>query len=170
MSPEAWTTVIVGACTLIGIWVGWARYLGPRVRKKLRRLGGMIDSLAGRDPIVDPVSHRQIAPPLPPLGERLAGFEDEQRSQSRALEKLSTTQANQSAALDKLATTVQSLVDAHKRLDDHDRRLESHGHRLDKLELARVERIVTQAESAQAWRAVADKDAELVEPEDDEGQ
>jgi hypothetical protein len=48
-----------------------------------------------------------------------------------------------------LAKTVESLNDAHRRIDDHEVRIHA-------LEAGTAERIATRAESAQMWRAVAD--------------
>lgn len=102
MSLTDRAAALVTLCTLIGLWLGWLKVLRPRARRLWRRLDGALDTLGGRPPIVDNASGREIAPALPPLGERLATIED-------ALVHLMTTNTR----MDKLTI----------RVDDHARRL-----------------------------------------------
>lgn len=132
MSPDAWIAVIVGTCTLLGIIAGWVRWLRPRYRKARRTASAITETLVGRDAIIDPATGRELVPSQPGLGVRMAAMEE-------AIVRLSH--------MDSRVTTVEQATADNQR-------------RITALEEARIERIVTQAESAQAWRAVADRDVE----------
>ena len=84
------------------------------------------DSIIGRGAVVDTITGQQLAPPLPGIGQRM----------------------------DTVERTVATLADQHRVLDDHEDRLKAHAEAIAELKAASVERVVTRAESAAAWRAV----------------
>lgn len=69
--------VAIGACTLLGLLVGYIRWWAPRWRRIKQRFDGAVDVLFGRPAIVDPASGRVVSPKLPSLGERLVGFDQD---------------------------------------------------------------------------------------------
>lgn len=116
---------IIAAAAVLAVVAGWVKTVMPM----WRRLTGTLDALGGRPPLVDKASGKEVAPALPPLGVRLSNIDDN---------------------LARLADTIDSLNDAHRRIDAVEQRVSV-------LEDSRVERVVAQAESAHMWRAVADK-------------
>lgn len=124
---DALVGLVISVCVLGGILVGWAKWLRPRYRRNRDRFVSAMDSLVGRDAVYDSITGKEIAPALPGMGVRMA--QQEQQMQV-------------------LTDAVAKIAESHERLDDHERRLH-------KLEVAAVERVVTRAESAEAWRAIA---------------
>lgn len=112
---------------LLGIIGGWLRWVRPRWRRASREVVAVRDSILGRDAIVDSITGREIAPALPGIGQRVATIEQALVTLAGQEERFTAIEENQS---------------------DFARRLGA-------LEQARLERVVTQAESANAWRAVA---------------
>lgn len=145
MSLTDRAAALVTLCTLVGLWLGWLKVLRPRARRLWRRVDGALDTLGGRPPIVDNESGRELAPALPPLGERLATMED---------------------ALVRLATTSERMDEESRRLDTVTEQVGDLTRRVTVLETSSVERIAAHAESAQMWRAVAERDTDVV-PTDD---
>ena len=90
----------------------------------------------GRDAYIDPASGKEVEA-LPPLTTRVAHVE---------------------AAVVEFRHMVGLYTETQKRLDRLD-------HRVTALEDARVERIVSQAESAHMWRAVADSELDDEDPD-----
>lgn len=135
-SPDA-AQVVLTLTTLAAIWLGWAKVLGPWVKRKWDRFVGIFQAIAGRDPIVDKASGKELAPAMPPLGEQLSTIND---------------------TMQKLVIVIESNHDAHKRIDNHEGRLSATERDIAAMKLAAVERIVTKDEAAQMWRAVANSD------------
>lgn len=133
-TPDA-LQVTLTASTLLVIWIAWAKYLGPRIKAKWVRFVGFFQTIAGRDPIVDKVTGKEVSPAVLPLGEHLASINDN---------------------MAQLIEVVRSNQDAHHRIDGHETRINA-------LESGRVERIVSQAESAEMWRAVANQSPDLMD-------
>lgn len=115
--------------TLVGVWIAWAKVIGPKVKRAWSRGVGFFQTIAGRDPIIDKITGKEVAPAVPPLGEQLGSIHE---------------------TMSKLVAVIESNQDAHHRIDNHEARITV-------LEDGRVERIVSQAESAQMWRAVANE-------------
>lgn len=131
--------VLVGiAVGLSALLGGWWRWVRPRYRKAKRTVAAVTETLVGRDAITDPSTGRELVPAQPGLGVRMATMEE-------AIVRLSH--------MDGRVTAVETTVGEHTR-------------QIAELRDARIERLVTQAESAQAWRAMAD--GELTD--DDEEQ
>lgn len=133
-TPDA-LQVALTLTTLAVVWVGWAKVIGPRAKRAWGRSVGFFQAIAGRDPIVDKASGKELSPAVPPLGERLASIDD---------------------TMLRLVTVIESNQDAHHRIDNVEVRV-------DALEQGRVERIVSQAESAEMWRAVANQSPDVVD-------
>lgn len=129
-TPDA-LQIALTATTLAAVWIGWAKIVGPRLRRGWDRVVGTFQAIAGRDAIIDKVSGKEVSPAVPPLGEQLSTIND---------------------TMSKLVAVIESNHDAHVRLDNHEGRISE-------LEAARLERLVSQAESAHMWRAVADNAA-----------
>lgn len=124
-----WLQILSGLTAILTVWVGWAKVVGPRIKRAWSRGVGFFQTIAGRDPIIDKITGKEVAPAVPPLGEQMASIND---------------------TMGKLVAVIESNQDAHHRIDNHETRLVV-------LEEGRVERIVAQAESAQMWRAVANE-------------
>lgn len=126
-NPDA-IQIALTLSTLAVIWLGWAKVIGPKAKRAWNRGVGFFQAIAGRDPIVDKASGAELSPAVPPIGERLASID---------------------SGLSRLVEVIESTQNAHARIDNHETRITS-------LEVGTVERIVTKAESAEMWRAVAD--------------
>lgn len=70
---------------------GWAKFTG------------FVEAIAGRDPILDKATGKELAPAVPPLGNRLSGIED---------------------TMLRLVTVIESNQDAHKRIDGLETRVD----------------------------------------------
>lgn len=141
---DASTRLIVGigsAMAFVGAWLAWLR---PRLRKTRADGVAIRDAILGRDPVVDSITGKELAPALPGIGQRMAHQETQMSEMTRAVTQLAETHAQMAEV-----------------------RAEVHGlsGRVKKLEEAAVERVVTRAESAAAWRAM--EAAALAKPDDD---
>jgi hypothetical protein len=125
-SIQAWGGAALTVVALLGVLVAWVRYVRPRLRNVSAQVVGVRDSILGREAIHDSITGREIVPALPGMGVRMAGLESAQAALMEAVAK---------------------LADEHIRLEDHERRIVA-------LEVSGFERVVTRAESAQAWRAM----------------
>lgn len=137
--------VALTTCTLLALWVGWVKAVRPKVRQFVRRWTSAGDALVGRPSIYDPASGRELAPELPGIGQRMATVED---------------------AVKTLTETVAALDSINHRLDRHERQIGQNTENIAVIMTAAAERIVTKAEAAEMWRAIADKD--LVDGDSDE--
>lgn len=116
----------VAACTLLIIFGGWWRWVRPRYKGAKDQAVSIRDAIIGRPAIKDSITGREISPKLPGIGERV----------------------------DTLELVVLRVSDQSRTLAEHDARHAEHEQRLTALEDARVERVVSQAESAAMWTAV----------------
>lgn len=116
-----------GLVVVLGALLAWLRWIRPKVRRAVGRTGAALDTIAGRPPIVDNITGRELAPALPSIGERMASVEQR---------------------VDRLVEVIEGQHRQDVRLDDHE-------HRIEQLENAAIERIATKAESAKAWNAIA---------------
>lgn len=123
----------IGVATLMGLVVGWLRWVRPRIRRLRAKTVMALDSLVGREAVIDTITGEEIAPALPGIGARMS---------------------HQEQQVELLSVAVTKLVDQQ----DHQRKLEervdSHDHRIKALEEQAIERVATKAESVAAWRAV----------------
>jgi hypothetical protein len=135
-------------CGLLVLWVGWIKAVRPKIRRFRTRWNQAGDALLGRDPIVDTITGREVSPALPGIGQRMATVED---------------------AVKTLTDTVARLDAINERLDRHEAQIGTNTENIAAIMVAAAERIITKDESAQMWRAIADK--ELIDGESsEEGQ
>lgn len=125
--------IILGVLAIVGAVVTHFRWIRPKIRAGKDVYVAGRDSLIGRPAIVDTITGKELSPALPGVGVRLANVEAGQLETRDALRHI--------------ATLLESQQAQDKRLDG----LESRVHALEE---GAVERIVTKAESASAWRAV----------------
>lgn len=92
-------------------------------RAKVTAVG---DAILGREAVVDTITGKEIVPPLPGIGVRMA---------------------HQEQQMEAITAAVTRLASQHEALKDHESRIS-------RLEDAAVERVVAKAESAAAWGAV----------------
>lgn len=135
-TPDA-LQIALTLSTLVVIWVGWAKFLGPRVKAKWDWFVGILQSIGGRDPIVDKRTGVEIAPMVPALGVQLLSID----------KRFETVNENMA----QLIEVVKSNQDAHHRIDSVEQRVTV-------LETAEDARREVRAESTAMWQAVANKD------------
>ncbi len=119
--------LVAAAIGAIGIVWQLVRKTRAKTRALVRDGVKVRDSIIGRPAVVDTITGRELAPPLPGVGQRL----------------------------DTVERAVAMLADQHRVLDDHEVRIRSNSDRIEKLEAASVERVVNRQDSAQAWRAIS---------------
>lgn len=137
-SIQQYVTLIVGCGAVVGLIYGAYRWVAPRARRVATRVGGAMDAIGGRPPVVDRSTGRELAPAMPPLGVRLDRFEQGQ---------------------DRLALVVTDLTDLIRDQRAQDNRLDDHDLRITTLEQASLERTITRAESAAMLNLVAQEAA-----------
>lgn len=135
-SPDA-LQVALTCTTILAVWVGWAKFIGPRVKRGWGRVVGIFQAIAGRDAIVDKVSGKEVAPAVPPLGEQLSTMNE---------------------TIAKLVAVIESNHDAHERLNAHDKHLVAHDQAIGALISGSLERAATAMSSAALLNAVANGD------------
>ena len=108
----------------------WAR---PRYQRLASKVTGVFDAILGRDAVVDSITGKELAPPLPGMGVRMA---------------------HQEQQMELLAVTVTKLANQQSHFQRLEERVDSNTERIKALEDAQLERVVTRAESAQAWRTI----------------
>jgi hypothetical protein len=144
-TPDA-LQVALTLTTLAAIWLGWAKVVGPKLKPAWSRLVGTIQAIAGRDPIIDKVTGKEIAPALPPLGEQLSTIND---------------------TMAKLVVVIESNHDAHKRIDQVVQRVDGHDQALAILAGAQIEKAALHKENAAFFDMVAKRDSDVIdEPTD----
>lgn len=121
------------ALAALAALTGWLRWVRPRYKAASNKVWGALETLTGRDAIIERSTGRVIDPPLPSMGVRLETLE---------------------VKTDDLTAIVASIAKSHAVMDNHELRLQDHDTRIEKLEAAAVERVVSKAESAAAWRAM----------------
>lgn len=115
---EAAAAVIAlgGAVTVVYKLITWAR---PRLQRLSRDAFAARDAIVGRDPVVDSITGRELAPALPGIGQRLATVEEalvvlaEDRTRLNHVEVTVATHTEQIAQLqagmlERLAARVES--------------------------------------------------------------
>jgi hypothetical protein len=121
------------ALALVGAILGFLRWVRPKMRRAGSDIRAGRDALVGRDAVFDTITGKEIAPALPGIGVRMA-----------------TTELQMSTLTEAVAT----LADNDGRLSS----LEQWRNDVDRwrnlIDAGAVERVVTRAESAAAWRAV----------------
>lgn len=132
MTPEqiALAATVVGLVTALA---GWWRWVRPRLERVKKDGAAMRDAVLGRDPIVDSITGRELAPALPGVGVRMAHQEDQMRL---------------------LTDAVSKIADSHQRLAHVETRVDNIESDVADLKAGAMERIMARAESAQAWSAV----------------
>lgn len=123
----------ISAATLLGIVVGWYRWVRPKVKSATNQVAAARDAILGREEITDNITGRTLVPALPGLGVRMAFAED--------------SLSHQQAQMDKLTDAVAKLADVQQQIDDLLRRIVA-------LETGTIERVASKAEAVAAWRAI----------------
>lgn len=131
--PTTWADFWVIVGTVVGVLVVVVPFFAKRVwpwwhKRRSRREAEHI-AIVGRPAILDPMTGKELSPAQPGIAQWMPATNEK---------------------IDKLADAVSKLAEAHVRLDDHEQRITE-------LERARAERVVSQAESAHMWRAIADQ-------------
>ena len=126
LTTQALIASATSILALLGAIAVWVKRVRPRFRRWGKQWRMARDSIVGRDPIVDSITGVEKSPALPGIGVRMATTETQ---------------------LGTLTEAVAKIADSHARLENHEGRLNA-------LEAAAVERIVTKADSVAAWRAV----------------
>lgn len=143
--PASWTdfwTIIASVTgTLLVVVPLWVKAIRPRLRKTRATFGAVVETLVGREQIRDKATGKILVEAQPGLGVRMATIED-------AVVKLSDTDVRVRALENRQAAVEQ---------------------RVTTLEDARVERVVTKAESAQMLGLVnAEREARGTEHTDED--
>lgn len=144
-TPDA-INMAYGLVGIAAIWVGWVKYLGPKVKGGWDKIVGFFQAIAGRDAIIDKASGIEKAPAVPPLGHRLASIDD---------------------TLSKLLTVIESTQDAHHRIDSVEKRVNGHDQAIALLAGASVEKAALHQENAAFFDMVAKRDSDVVDPPKD---
>lgn len=127
------TEVIIWLGAALAVIGGWFKWIRPRARKWWKTGGAIVATLVGTDEVRHKVTGAVIAEAQPGVGVQLA---------------------NLTTAHVQLAGVVTKLVEQQEHTEALQDGQRDHERRIVVLEAASVERIVTRAESAQAWRAV----------------
>lgn len=121
-----WVNAIIGLAAVVGVIFGFFKWVRPAFRKFVRDFVAARDSLIGRDEIRDSITDEVKVPALPGIGKRVA-----------TIELAVATLVQQQAEIAQLKSSS----------DDHRQRIE-------KLEAAALERAMSHAESAQAFKTI----------------
>jgi len=121
---------VIGIATAVFAFFRWVR---PRMKSLASDVRAGRDALVGREAVLDSITGKELVPALPGIGVRMATTEEQ---------------------LGRLAEAFTELVRTTGRVESHEQLLEDHEGRIRHLEEGLVERVVTKAESLQAWRAV----------------
>lgn len=123
---NAAVTLILGVIALVTAFASWVKWARPRLQERERDRIAQRDALIGRPPVFDSITRKEISPALPGIGQRMASVE----------------------------VAIAQLAESNLRHHAHEQHLAKHDEQIAELQQARIERIVTRAESAAAWRAV----------------
>lgn len=164
MSVPAVMYVAVSLMAIIGGIAAFVRWAHPAIKAYVAKARARDLAILG-GPIIDPLTSEKTGE-QPSLGVWIV----------QTSKQMADTNANLAAAnktLEKLTDIVSNQI--HETLADHAQQLKERAENeallrrdVDDLMKARDERMITQAESAQMWRALADKDPELLRPGFDE--
>lgn len=138
MSVTAVTYVAASLMAIIGGVVAFVRWAHPHFKARRIRERAKDFAILG-GPIIDPLTGKTTGV-QPPIGQWMSDIKGD---------------------INHLAQVVGEHAELRKTSVDHE-------HRIKALEDARAEQMITKAESAQMWRALADKDPELLRPGFDE--
>ena len=131
-------TLVVGAIAIVAAIVGFFRWGLPKYRAARRTTRKVVATLVGTEEVRDPITNQLIRPAQPGVGVQVS---DLRLAVTKLVEQQANTEALQGQVLD---------------LDK----------RVSELEAARAERVVTQIESAEMWRAVANINETDHDPDD----
>lgn len=121
--------IVLGLLTLAALTrKGWRK-----IRRAIKKGNDVVDTLVGRDAIYHPESGKELEPASPGIGARMVRLEDAFLTLVSQEDRISTVEHNQLA---------------------QGRRIDTHDDEIAELKAQSVERVVTRAESAAAWRAV----------------
>lgn len=140
MSTEG-LNALYTCCVLLALWIAWYKAVRPRWRRFWARVGAALDTLVGRNIVLDLASGTKL-PAIQPLPERLGNIE-------RAQERQSEVQKTQ-------AETLAKVAEALERLGDHERRISM-------LESGQLEKAAIRFESGKLLEAVARRDEAIVD-------
>lgn len=128
---------ILGGIVLLGgavtVLAGWWKFARPRWKELQRKVSAVFDSVAGRDPIIDPSNGREISPALPGIGVRMSDMEDWRAQQAELMQSLTE-------AVTRLADQAPAIADLERRVTN--------------LESATTERIVNKVEAVKALEVI----------------
>lgn len=124
---------ITAILILLGMVAGWITVVRPRIRKGIARVTAALDTIAGRPPVTDSITGRELSPELPSIGKRMDTIE---------------------GSVSRLVGVIESQHTQDERLDAHEERLEKHAEQIKQLQDAVIERVATKAESVAAFRAI----------------
>ena len=130
------TGALLGVIALLGAVAGWVKWLRPKLYARELDQVAQRDALIGRPPVLDSITGKVLAPALPGIGQRM----------------------------DTIETAVAELVRSKERHEAHEAHLARHDDQIAALEAGSVERVVSKAESAAAWRAM--EAAALAQPDE----
>jgi len=140
---DDWAAVAGTASVLVAAAIGFRRRVIPWWRRVSGKFDAITETLVGREAIHDAATGKELVPAQPGLGVRIA-----------TLEEGFSELAKQSHRMDTL----------ERQMMQQGEQLQLHATEIAALKRAETERIVTRAESAQMWRAVADGDPDLAPP------
>lgn len=78
-------TLAVGACTLAALVFAFFRWVRPGYRRVKLDAIRLRDVGLGRDPVIDPLDGRELAPAVPGLAARLAGVDRSMETLTQAV-------------------------------------------------------------------------------------
>lgn len=131
LSASAQLLILLGGA--LAVLSGWLRWVRPKIRNTRRDTVAIRDAILGRDAVVDSITQQELAPALPGIGQRMAHQEQQMQTMTEAVTQLAQT---------------------HQQMAEVRAEVKSLAGRVEKLEAGTVERIVTRAESAAAFRAI----------------
>jgi hypothetical protein len=140
VTPEQWATIGASCVVIVGGFVAWVRWARPFARAVKTDIVSGRDALLGRDEVLDSITGKVLAPALPGMGVRM----DRNETQMAAVVD----------AVAQIAPALTQLAESHRRLDDHETRITDNARQITDLKNAYVERIVSRADSAAAFRAI----------------
>ena len=125
-----WIVAITGGLVTLGVL---SRKCLRKIRRAVKKGNDVIDTLVGREAIYHPESGKELEPASPGIGARMV---------------------NQEEQMLLLTNAVSKIADSHVRLEHVESRVDAHDEAIKELKAAQIERVITRAESAQAWQAM----------------
>jgi hypothetical protein len=155
MTPTAFAAGFLLLTAVLGAIGAWVRWIRPRWRKARAKWTMAVDSIVGREEVRDSITDEVKIPALPGIGVRMAAVERHGEM---------------------LAVAVQKLVDQQVHQEKLERRVDRIEADVEELKSARVERVVSKAESIAAWKAIEatakatpDAEGEVIDDQPNEG-